>query len=231
MQTVYAAWANPWRRFLVLLSGRTSMASKFHEYLWQNDFPRHGKRFYQEHNALVRSLVPSDRLLEYQVAQGWGPLCQFLHKDVPTRKFPNVNSIQAFRRMYAKDTRRQYLNLLKHATLTAIPFLAVTGAIYWGREIRASLKRHWKDLFTNSSQIQSRCTCQVFRTVWTIQRCMSFTTQHHKLLHLQDTDHHSSNYQSYKSQQPFLESLKRCAKDEQSIRAASSCSHKRPWRG
>lgn len=51
---------------------------------------------YEEHNRRVRELIPSDRLLEYSVNQGWKPLCQFLEiSDCPDYPFPKTNSIRA----------------------------------------------------------------------------------------------------------------------------------------
>lgn len=49
---------------------------------------------YEEHNRRVRETIPSDRLLEYSVKQGWTPLCQFLEVDeCPTTiPFPKTNS-------------------------------------------------------------------------------------------------------------------------------------------
>lgn len=43
------------------------------------------------HNEHVRSVVPRERLLEFQVQQGWEPLCRFLDKRVPKEPFPRVN--------------------------------------------------------------------------------------------------------------------------------------------
>lgn len=39
----------------------------------------------------VRNTVPKDRLLEFDVKQGWGPLCDFLGKPVPSVPFPHIN--------------------------------------------------------------------------------------------------------------------------------------------
>jgi hypothetical protein len=39
-------------------------------------------------NDEVRSRVPSDRLLVYDVGDGWGPLCELLGRDVPDEPFP-----------------------------------------------------------------------------------------------------------------------------------------------
>jgi Sulfotransferase domain len=43
---------------------------------------------YRRWNDKVRSQVPSDRLLVYDVDAGWEPLCRFFGLDVPTEPFP-----------------------------------------------------------------------------------------------------------------------------------------------
>ena len=48
-------------------------------------------RFFNDWVEQVKSEVPSDRLLVFQVKEGWGPLCQFLGVPVPEEAFPNVN--------------------------------------------------------------------------------------------------------------------------------------------
>ncbi|KAL3904371.1 MAG: hypothetical protein SGILL_010097 [Bacillariaceae sp.] len=53
---------------------------------------------YEKHNAHVRKHVPSHQLLEYDVSQGWGPLCRFLGKPVPNEPFPHVNDSAAMKR-------------------------------------------------------------------------------------------------------------------------------------
>lgn len=52
--------------------------------------------FFEEHNQSVRDGVAPDRLLEYQVGQGWEPLCAFLGVDVPDEPFPHVNDSANF---------------------------------------------------------------------------------------------------------------------------------------
>ena len=46
---------------------------------------------YRIHNHRVKSLVPPDKLLVYNVQQGWKPLCDFLGCEVPTTAFPHEN--------------------------------------------------------------------------------------------------------------------------------------------
>lgn len=57
----------------------------------------HAIRVYREHNEAVRRALPPERLLVYEVAQGWEPLCGFLDRPVPDEPFPRVNSTDEFR--------------------------------------------------------------------------------------------------------------------------------------
>jgi hypothetical protein len=54
---------------------------------------------YRSHNAAVRRDIPAERLLVYDVSEGWGPLCRFLGVPVPDEPFPRVNSTEDFRKM------------------------------------------------------------------------------------------------------------------------------------
>jgi hypothetical protein len=51
---------------------------------------------YRAHNAEVRRVIPAERLLVYEVAQGWGPLCDFLKLPTPDTPMPKVNSTEEF---------------------------------------------------------------------------------------------------------------------------------------
>jgi hypothetical protein len=51
------------------------------------------------HNQEVKSSIPRARLLIYEVAQGWGPLCEFLGVPIPDVPFPRVNAAEDFRTM------------------------------------------------------------------------------------------------------------------------------------
>ena len=51
---------------------------------------------YKRHNARVREVIPPERLLVYEVAQGWEPLCAFLGVPVPDTPMPKVNTTEEF---------------------------------------------------------------------------------------------------------------------------------------
>jgi len=49
------------------------------------------RKRYRIHNHRVKSIVPADKLLVYNVKEGWKPLCDFLEFEVPTVAFPHEN--------------------------------------------------------------------------------------------------------------------------------------------
>jgi hypothetical protein len=82
-------------------SARGNMAD---EIIWDGTFDG---RFEDKHHAIevfnrhideVRRRVPQDRLLVYEVKDGWGPLCEFLGVEVPDEPFPRVNDTAEMRR-------------------------------------------------------------------------------------------------------------------------------------
>jgi len=44
----------------------------------------------------VRAAIPAHRLLVFNVAEGWAPLCAFLGKPVPETPFPRTNNTEEF---------------------------------------------------------------------------------------------------------------------------------------
>jgi hypothetical protein len=55
---------------------------------------------FRRHNEDVKSKVPADRLLVYEIKQGWGPLCDFLGVEVPDEPMPHLNDTDSFRNMF-----------------------------------------------------------------------------------------------------------------------------------
>jgi len=53
---------------------------------------------YEQHIEHVRSTCPPERLLVFDVADGWEPLCAFLEVPVPGHAFPHLNDAKATRR-------------------------------------------------------------------------------------------------------------------------------------
>jgi Sulfotransferase domain len=51
---------------------------------------------FEAHNNAVRAGLPKDRLLVYEVKEGWAPLCKFLDKPTPSDPFPRTNNREDF---------------------------------------------------------------------------------------------------------------------------------------
>ncbi|KAJ2994466.1 hypothetical protein NUW58_g1551 [Xylaria curta] len=58
--------------------------------------PKGERQGYLDYYERMRSLVPKERLLDYHVSEGWGPVCEFLGKDIPDEPFPRVNNTGEF---------------------------------------------------------------------------------------------------------------------------------------
>ncbi|TPX36836.1 hypothetical protein SeMB42_g07017 [Synchytrium endobioticum] len=80
------------------------------------DFKGTGKPVSDRENAIkefnkwtehVKKVVPKDRLLVFEVKEGWAPLCKFLGVPVPLKEFPNVNDSKQFASRIEKMQRVQ----------------------------------------------------------------------------------------------------------------------------
>lgn len=49
-----------------------------------------------EHYEHVRAIVPKERLLEFDLKDGWAPLCEFLDVKAPDEPYPKVNDSKDF---------------------------------------------------------------------------------------------------------------------------------------
>ena len=88
--------------------------------IWEQTFGgcftdrQHAINMFNQHIANVQAEVPADRLLVYEVARGWRPLCDFLGVPVPDQPFPNTNDQAEFQRN-KKQRRQRLLNPLCRA--------------------------------------------------------------------------------------------------------------------
>ncbi len=54
------------------------------------------KQRFHAHNERVKAAIPTDRLLVFDVKQGWAPLCAFLGVPIPDMPFPRTNDRAEF---------------------------------------------------------------------------------------------------------------------------------------
>ena len=63
----------------------------------RQDDREHAIAVFERHIEEVRAQIAAERLLVYDVAEGWEPLCGFLGVPVPAKPFPHINPRQEFR--------------------------------------------------------------------------------------------------------------------------------------
>lgn len=83
-----------WEGFLAMVDGLLwagdgTFAGAHNERQWLLDA-------FERHTEDVKRVVPADRLLVWDVREGWEPLCAFLGTDVPAAPFPRANDSKEF---------------------------------------------------------------------------------------------------------------------------------------
>ncbi|XP_078350485.1 uncharacterized protein LOC144635255 [Oculina patagonica] len=87
------------------------------------------KKKYREHNERVQAVIPKEKLLIFNVKQGWEPLCKFLGCEVPEQEpFPwqNVGTADSSGRL---TKRRQKLR--SNVIVILATLCVLFGALYF----------------------------------------------------------------------------------------------------
>lgn len=61
----------------------------------------HMVEFFNRHSADIIDSIAPERLLVYQVSDGWKPLCEFLDLPIPNMDFPRINTRDETKEMMA----------------------------------------------------------------------------------------------------------------------------------
>jgi hypothetical protein len=73
----------------------------------------HCQGVFTQHNDAVRAMIAPDRLLVFEVKQGWEPLCAFLDVSVPKDEpFPRVNEAASFHDEERREMRERAIRTL-----------------------------------------------------------------------------------------------------------------------
>ncbi len=57
------------------------------------------EKVFNKHIEDVKAYVPAEKLLVFDVTEGWGPLCKFLHVSLPNEPLPHTNKKEDFKIM------------------------------------------------------------------------------------------------------------------------------------
>jgi sulfotransferase family protein len=108
--------------FVPGVTGTVRLADRL---VWEDTFEgrfedrSHAMEVFERHNETVRLRVPPERLLVFDVREGWAPLCDFFGVEAPAGPFPRLNE--------AREMRRRLLGLV--ALSAAAPTLVVVTCI------------------------------------------------------------------------------------------------------
>ncbi|KAH6641161.1 P-loop containing nucleoside triphosphate hydrolase protein [Chaetomium tenue] len=87
---------------------------------------------YVQHYEMVRKMVPKEKILEFRLADGWGPLCEFLGKPVPDEPFPRLNEAVAFKNM-EREWRMQHWSNFKRIYGRWVVAAGTMGLVYMAK--------------------------------------------------------------------------------------------------
>ena len=96
------------RTILPVLEARTTPESVGNRVILEGVFGgraddrAHAIAVFERNTAEVMAAIPPERLLVFNVGDGWEPLCRFLGKPVPETPFPRKNSGEEFHAMVAR---------------------------------------------------------------------------------------------------------------------------------
>ena len=116
---------------------------------------------YEAHNERVRSSIPASNLLEYNVREGWEPLCEFLEiaeADCPSTHgipFPKSNSARAVTwQSYSSFIGPLVLTVFILFSLFSFVWRKITGmsVIDWCLYVKAGLMRRTNESLTKRNK-------------------------------------------------------------------------------
>ncbi|CAK8694534.1 unnamed protein product [Clavelina lepadiformis] len=121
----YFRFYQTWVRMLYGLSVKSPFDFNFHYN------PTLNKSNFRHHQAYCLQNAPKDKLLVFNVNQGWEPLCKFLGKSIPDKPFPRVN-VKGVLISILMKSHPAFHQMYKEAGIT-ISILLCIGAflLYW----------------------------------------------------------------------------------------------------
>ena len=98
-------------------------------------FRKNARPVYRAHYAEIRRLLKERgeelRLLEYDLGSGWGPLCEFLGRDVPAQPFPKVNETRMMQEKVNVMVMMGVRNIAGRVIAVAPLVVAAIAVIWW----------------------------------------------------------------------------------------------------
>jgi hypothetical protein len=124
-------WATHWFDARLYWWYRTVLVESVHTILGKGDFGKRGLEAGVEHYELLLGKLRADgrEFLEWEVRQGWEPLCAFLGKEVPEEEFPWENRGGD---EFKKNADNAIAKMLVRASLKMGAVFVLVGALVYG---------------------------------------------------------------------------------------------------
>ena len=93
------------------------------------------KKKYKEREEYVKSIVPKDQLLIFNVKSGWKPLCDFLdipQQEIPTEDFPHINNANHLQSVVSDYHKRELQRFVINRVIPGI-IIGITAYIGYKR--------------------------------------------------------------------------------------------------
>jgi len=87
------------------------------------------RKKYRQHNERVQAVIPAERLLVFNVKQGWKSLCEFLGCDIPSTQFPRANVGHADGKKYAAEYAAKVKSTIAYIFLFGILLFAAVFVV------------------------------------------------------------------------------------------------------
>ena len=88
------------------------------------------KKKYREHNERVKAAIPKERLLVFNVKQGWKPLCEFLGCEIPEEDFPWLNAGQTLNSQKLAQRQRECATKVVMVLFILVSFFVLVCSFY-----------------------------------------------------------------------------------------------------
>jgi hypothetical protein len=132
----------------LFVPGRAGAVRLADRLVWEDTFDgrfedrAYAMELFERHNEAVRLRVPPERLLVFEVREGWAPLCDFLGVEAPDEPFPRLNE--------TREMRRTLLGLVV-LSATAPALAVLTGVAVTVFLLRRVSLKAMKDVMASAS--------------------------------------------------------------------------------
>ncbi|KAI1180573.1 hypothetical protein F4777DRAFT_528500 [Nemania sp. FL0916] len=102
--------------------------------LFRTDYRKNGKAAFIDHYKMLDELTKGmgeDKVLRWKAQDGWGPLCEFLGKEVPDEEFPNRNALEQVVQKVIESLMQDASEAYKNMAVCLGAVAAGTAALVW----------------------------------------------------------------------------------------------------